>query len=113
MAHLLVHEPPQSTSVSVPFFTPSLQAGAVQTRLVHFPLVQSVFCVQGWPSAQGPQSIPPQSMPVSFVSFTMLVQLASTETCAPLQMPLTQSVLAAQSIPLAHLLAQEPADSRS
>src|SRR5258705_487550 len=31
LAHLVVHEPPQSTSVSVPFFTVSLHAGTEQT----------------------------------------------------------------------------------
>ena len=29
-AHFVVHEPPQSMSVSVPFFAPSVQLGAVQ-----------------------------------------------------------------------------------
>src|SRR5262245_3265565 len=37
-AHLVGHEPPQSMSVSVPFFTPSTQVGAWQMFPVHTPL---------------------------------------------------------------------------
>jgi hypothetical protein len=36
-----LHEPPQSTSVSVPFATPSSHAGASHAPSLHTPLAQS------------------------------------------------------------------------
>ena len=45
------YAPPQSTSVSLPFFTPSLQVGAWQMPPVHTPLVQSPATAQPLPSA--------------------------------------------------------------
>jgi hypothetical protein len=43
--------PPQSTSVSSPFFTPSLHVGAWQPPTVHTPLAQSPPTSQGAPVA--------------------------------------------------------------
>jgi hypothetical protein len=61
-AHLVPHEPPQSTSVSVPFFTLSLQLPVVQRLLVQTPLTQSLPAVQAKPPAQRVQlDEPPQS----------------------------------------------------
>ena len=45
--------PPQSTSVSVPFLTPSVQAGAAQTLTVQTPLAQSVRAAAGLPGGAG------------------------------------------------------------
>src|SRR4051794_23446325 len=44
--------PPQSTSVSAPFFTWSLHAGAAHTPFVHTRLAQSVPRAQRLPAAQ-------------------------------------------------------------
>jgi hypothetical protein len=61
-AHLVPHEPPQSTSVSLPFFTPSLQLPEVQMLLVHTPLEQSLPALHDRPPAQRAQlEAPPQS----------------------------------------------------
>jgi hypothetical protein len=56
---------PQSTSVSVPFSTPSEQFGVWQVPPVHTLLVQSEFALQPLPGAQAEQPPPPQSAPVS------------------------------------------------
>jgi hypothetical protein len=58
----VLHEPPQSTSVSLPFLTPSLQLPDVQTLLVQTPLEQSLPVVHDRPPAQRVQlEVPPQS----------------------------------------------------
>jgi hypothetical protein len=54
-------EPPQSTSVSPPFCTPSLQVGAAQSPLTHEPLRQSLPVEHVSPTAQPAQAVPPQS----------------------------------------------------
>jgi hypothetical protein len=59
--------PPQSTSVSVPFSTRSVQVGVAQ-RLVaggQTKLVQSAARAQVCPVSQGRQVLPPQSTSVS------------------------------------------------
>ena len=56
--------PPQSTSVSVPFLTPSEHVGAWQTLATQTLLAQSLATVQPPPAPQ-PAHEPPQSMPVS------------------------------------------------
>jgi len=56
--------PPQSTSVSVPFCTPSLQSGAAQVPPEQTRLVQSIPTLQPEPGSQGGHG-PPQSGPVS------------------------------------------------
>src|SRR5439155_7797199 len=53
--------PPQSTSLSLPFFTPSLQVGAAQCARQHTPLWQSSSTAQLAPVAQAAQTPPPQS----------------------------------------------------
>src|SRR5262245_8332339 len=65
--------PPQSWPVSLPFCTPSLQAGALQRPPVHTPLWQSPPPEQATPVPQGlqPESAPPpQSGPDSLPFFT-------------------------------------------
>ena len=49
--HFAAHVPPQSTSPSLPFFTPSLHVAAWQTPDVQTPDVQCVVEVHGSPGA--------------------------------------------------------------
>jgi hypothetical protein len=73
--------PPQSTSVSLSFFTPSLPLGARHTPFVQTSLRQSLATTHPWPLGQaGAPSVvgevePPQSMPVSLSFFTPSVAL--------------------------------------
>jgi len=60
VAHFSEHEPPQSTSVSSPFLTLSLQVAATHSPR-QTPLWQSELTLQGLASAHGRQG-PPQSM---------------------------------------------------
>jgi hypothetical protein len=61
------HCPPQSTPVSMPFFTPSAQVGAAHVEATQTPLPQSMDSAHGSPSSQlpGGQTCPPQSMATS------------------------------------------------
>ena len=64
-AHLAAQEPPQSVSVSLPFFTVSLQLGAWQVTLQTL-LEQSLGAVQVLPVPQRAHDVaPPQSMSLS------------------------------------------------
>jgi hypothetical protein len=64
-AHALHVLPPQSTSLSLPLWMTSLQAGAWHTAAVQTPLVQSLAVRQALPFAQGEHTPPPQSISVS------------------------------------------------
>jgi hypothetical protein len=57
--------PPQSMSVSAPFFRPSVQLAAVHVPVAHFPLWQSLPVEHPWPSGHFGHVAPPQSTPVS------------------------------------------------
>ena len=62
--HGLQAGPPQSLSVSVPFFIPSLHARdpvGLQRPPTHSPLVQSALALHTLPTAHGAQAGPPQS----------------------------------------------------
>jgi hypothetical protein len=59
------HGPPQSTSVSPPFCTPSLHDAARHTKAEHTLLVQSAFTRHVSPGPQSGQVPPPQSTSVS------------------------------------------------
>jgi hypothetical protein len=84
-----VQEPPQSTSLSLPFFAPSSHAAAVHTLLTHSVLWQSAFSTQARPAAHGEQ-LPPQSTSVSFWFITPSLQRAGWQK--PLeQTPVKQS----------------------
>src|SRR6187200_3143816 len=63
-AHGSHWEPPQSTSVSAPFFEPSEHGSVTQMLSRQMPSAQSSLVSQEAPTSQGSQS-PPQSMPVS------------------------------------------------
>jgi hypothetical protein len=66
------HAPPQSMSVSSPFFTLSEHVSAHEPA-AHEPLWQSVLPEHGSPAGHGPQ-VPPQSMPVSVPFLTASLQ---------------------------------------
>jgi hypothetical protein len=68
--------PPQSTSVSAPFCTLSVQLAPWQMLPTHTPLWQSPPPVHCLPAAHLPQ-LPPQSMSVSVPFFTVSVQLGA------------------------------------
>jgi hypothetical protein len=77
LAHFVLQLPPQSTSVSVPFLTRSLQAGIWHTLLVHTPLWQSALTEQPFVSAHLAVQVPPQSTSVSAPFFTPSLQAAA------------------------------------
>jgi hypothetical protein len=72
-----LHVPPQSTSVSAPFRTPSLQVASAQALPVHTPLEQSVVSVHACPAPQVAHAAPPQSMSVSVPFFTPSAHVAA------------------------------------
>jgi hypothetical protein len=79
--HLLVHVPPQSTSVSLPFFTVSLQLGAWQMPPEQTLLWQSELAVQVLLVAQRLHVVaPPQSMSLSAPFFTMSLQVGAAQS---------------------------------
>ena len=82
---------PQSVSVSVPFFTVSVEVGASHSLVAgsHTPLVQSPPRRQAIPSPQAAQ-VPPQSEAVSLPSFFSSLQLGSAHAPA-VQVPLAQT----------------------
>jgi hypothetical protein len=67
------HDPPQSTSDSVPFFTPSVHVAVWQMFEVHTPLWQSAATAHPFLSAHGEQ-LPPQSTSVSVPFWAPSVQ---------------------------------------
>src|SRR6476659_8030810 len=77
------HEPPQSTSDSLPFLTPSVQPGSVvvgwQKPPPHSPEAQSWFWKQRPPIPQAPHE-PPQSMSDSLPFRKPSSQLSATTT---------------------------------
>ena len=72
-------EPPQSTSLSPPFRSPSVQLAAAHVPPVHTPLSQSVPAVQLAPAPHRPHiDVPPQSTPLSPPLATPSEQLGAT-----------------------------------
>jgi hypothetical protein len=78
--------PPQSMSLSVPFFTASPQVGLLHTLPLHTPLTQSLGPAQCRPSPHGLHG-PPQSVSVSPPSFTMSEQPIGTQLAALQSLP--------------------------
>jgi hypothetical protein len=115
-AQALAHEPPQSTSLSLPAVsTPSLHVVAAQSRVVRLqsPEAQSPLTVQATPVAhRAAQVAPPQSTPVS-APLRVRSRQASVEHTEPTQRFEAQSVGAAQDRPFAHGLPHEPPQSTS
>ena len=67
--------PPQSTSVSVPFATPSLQPGSAHTPDEQNDVVQSSPVRHALPTPHAEHVPPPQSMAVSAPFFTPSAQV--------------------------------------
>src|SRR5262245_24932915 len=81
VGHLLAHEPPQSTSLSVPFFAPSMQVGTA-----HFIIASQTLLTQSVPtlhlsvSAQAGHLAPPQSASVSSWFCAMSEHVGNAQT---------------------------------
>jgi hypothetical protein len=99
--------PPQSTLVSIPFFTPSLQLGALHTLIAHTALAQSADVTQALPSAQGFAHAVPQSTSGSAPFLTPSLHVGTWHR-PPLQTPLVQSVPMPQALPSVHGLHEPP-----
>jgi len=108
--------PPQSTSTSLPFFTPSVQLGAAQRP---FPpqtaLAQSALVLHVDPSAQPGHSPPPQSVPSSAPLRAPSPQemAAQRELLAGQNKPATQSASAWHRCPARQVLPHTPPQSLS
>ncbi len=107
--------PPQSMSVSVPFFTPSVQvgAGAAQTPAEQLVLEQSAPTLQVLPLAHLAAQLPPQSISLSLPFLIPSAQVGSAVQIPVTQLVLVQSVPARQVLPLAQSAAQLPPQSTS
>src|SRR5690606_8521683 len=92
--------PPQSTSISPPFFTRSVQLASAQVPLLQIVLAQSAPFAHFFPASQGAHSAPPQSTSVSVPLRTSSTQEADWQP-PPVQLSLTQSPSARQSRPRA------------
>ncbi len=94
-----VHEPPQSTADSVPFFTPSLHVAVWQTPPMQRLLLQSASLPQAAPSKHDGHVDPPQSTADSAPFFTKSMQVGAWHVA--LQTELVQSLAAEQLWPVA------------
>jgi hypothetical protein len=108
------HEPPQSTSVSLPFAIMSLHDGIAQTCVAagQTPLVQSVTTPQVFPASQAGQALPPQSMSASLPFLMPSVQLGAWQR-PPMQLALAQSAPRTQALPGPHAGQPEPVPPQS
>jgi hypothetical protein len=104
--------PPQSTSVSTPFLTTSLQLGTWQMFEMHTPLKQSFVATHVLPLAQSGQVLPPQSTSVSTAFLTKSLQLGAAHLLA-VQTLLRQSIGPPQARPVPHLPQLGPPQSTS
>jgi hypothetical protein len=101
-SHFVLQLPPQSTSVSLPFLTESLQVATWQMRFTQRPLWQSVAVRHAWPWMQlGPQSSPPQSRSDSSPLTAPSSQLGATQRPS-LQTSLRQSALTSHAASSGH-----------
>jgi hypothetical protein len=108
-AHFGQSGPPQSMSVSIPSFIPSLHCGVVQIPAMQPLLSQSTGFVQVFPAGQPMQTPPPQSTSDSPPFFTPSVQVGATHF-PMLQKVLWQSLPTLQPRPVPQGL-QEPPQS--
>src|SRR5690348_5549165 len=91
--------PPQSTAVSVPFFTESMHVCAWQTLPPQTLLMQSFAVLHELPFGQSAaQTGPPQSVPVSLPFLTPSLHAGSLQI-NPSHTPLTQSLGALHFLP--------------
>src|SRR6266567_4143583 len=114
-SHFAQVSPPQSTSLSSPFFWPSSQALATHTRRVTWqpPLEQSAPVAQARPVAQPSQSPPPQSTSVSAPLLTPSRHAEGTHLWPALQVALAQSGSIAHALPSVHAGQAPPPQSTS
>jgi hypothetical protein len=110
LAHAEQLWPPQSTSVSLPFLTLSVQLPFEHLPAVHTPLTQSVPMEQNLPERHGEQ-LPPQSMSVSLPFLTTSAQVGSAHK-PTVHTPLTQSAPLPHPFPAAQS-GQRPPQSTS
>jgi hypothetical protein len=103
--------PPQSTSVSPPFITPSVQLGVAHVVPRQTPLAQSVFTRQASPDGHGAHE-PPQSVAVSRPFLMPSAQLPDVH-CPVTQKFEAQSPFCEQAFPLSHGEQSPPPQSRS
>jgi hypothetical protein len=103
---------PQSVSVSVPFFTKSVQLSVWQTDDVHTLLLQSDVTLQLLPLPQGEHPPPPQSTADS-VPFCTPSEHVAVWHLLPVQRALAQSALVVQAPPAAHFGQLGPPQSSS
>lgn len=101
---------PQSTPVSVPFSTVSVQVGAWQILPVHTLLTQSLPVLHDFPFPHLEQVAPPQSMADSEPFLTLSVQVGAWQTL-PVHTPLTQSPPTLQAPPVLQPLHVPPPQS--
>src|SRR5690606_31223084 len=107
------HEPPQSTSVSSPFFTPSEHEASAQAPPEQLPLAQSASPRQSAPVSQ-PSQAPPQSTSLSFWFNVPSLQLGGWQRAGvPEHTRLLQSVSLEQSSPSAQATQSGPPQSAS
>jgi hypothetical protein len=112
-AHLGQLAPPQSMSVSVPFFALSVHAGAWQKPPVQTPLWQSAATPHTLPAVHFVQ-LPPQSMSVSVAFLTPSAHVAPWHLSGlPEQTALWQSLAPVQVAPVEHLGHEAPPQSVS
>jgi hypothetical protein len=98
--------PPQSVSVSVPFFTVSTHVAAWQVLVglpLHTPVVQSAPVPQVFPTPQSAQFGPPQSLSLSLWFCTPSPQVGAAHWPA-VHTPLWQSFGPRQALDVPHLL---------
>jgi hypothetical protein len=103
--HFVAHVPPQSTSVSVPFFTVSVHAAALHffVTLSQTPVAQSAPTAHVLLSAHFVAHVPPQSTSVSVPFLTVSLHAAALHFFVVLsQTPLAQSVAAAHVLLSVH-----------
>ena len=115
-AHFDEQDPPQSTSVSVPFLNPSPQVGAAHRcdDGLQKPEVQSAATRQPLAAGSPPdahvlagmsarQVAPPQSVPVSLPFLAPSAQVGVAQTCEGLRSPEPQSDAERQLFPFAQV----------
>jgi hypothetical protein len=111
-AHFVHVAPPQSTSVSAPFFTRSEHVGVWQIPPLHTPLTQSFAIEHILPFTHLFMHVDPQSMSVSVPFFTPSEHVGAWQN-PPVQTPLVQSVPARHILLFAHFGHDPPPQSTS
>lgn len=106
------HGPPQSVSVSCPFWSASLHDDAKHEPPTQTLLAQSDPFPQPFPSPHFSQAGPPQSTSVSEPSFVLSIQLG-VEHIPPEHIPPAQSPSTSHDFPSAHRAQADPPQSTS